>query len=164
MAVTVPSSSSSLFSFTSSSGVPTCVTHKPHFQYFLPPYSSGWRESWETKANSPISPSPCRFGWGLVSSRCQSAIWSPPPADSCKATHVRAIRTKWCWEERLSVGQQKPLITHKFLTLKNQQEESPFEVIDDLTLQMRKVKTSASPRLFSYSLCIMFERYKNSSL
>lgn len=41
---------------------PVWVTHKLRFPHFLPPSGSGWRESWETKGDSPISPSPCRFG------------------------------------------------------------------------------------------------------
>ncbi len=50
--------------------------------------------------NLLISPSPCQFGRGWASSRCQSAIWSPLLADSCKATHVRVTRTRWCCEGR----------------------------------------------------------------
>lgn len=113
-----------------------CVTHKLRFPHLLPPSGSGWRESWETKGDSPISPSPCRFGWGLVSCRCQSAIWSPLLADSCKATRVRATRTKWCWEERSATTINHPQV----FNFKNQLEESPFQAIEDLTSQMRKVK------------------------
>lgn len=47
-----------------------------------------------------ISPSPCQFGRGWASSHCRSAIWSPLLADSCKATHVRVTRTRWCCEDR----------------------------------------------------------------
>lgn len=52
------------------------------------------------QTNLLISPSPCRFGRGWASSHCRSAIWSPPLADSCKATHVRVTHTRWCWEDR----------------------------------------------------------------
>lgn len=129
--------SPSSFSFNSSTGGPMlCVTHKLHFPHLLPPSGSGWRESWETKGDSPISPSPCRFGWGLVSCRCQSAIWSPLLADSCKATRVRATRTKWCWEERSAKTINHPQV----FNFKNQLEESPFQVIEHLTSQMTKVK------------------------
>lgn len=117
----------------------------PRFPHFPPPSGSGWRESWETKGDSPISPSPCRFGSGLVSCRCQSAIWWPLPADSCKATRVRATRTKWCWEERSANTINHPQV----LNFKNQLEESPFQVIEDLTSQMRKVKKMRPLAYFS---------------
>ena len=115
-----------------------------------------WMEG--DQGDSPISPSPCRFGWGLVSSRCQSAKWSPPPADSCKATHVHATRTKWCWEETLSVEQQKPLLTNKFLTLKLTRRVS-FSGYWGLNPPDEKGENLCIP------LLIFLQRvYKNSSL
>lgn len=109
--------------------------------------------------------------WYLLPHASLGKVWFHPAANLpydrlCWLTLVRPLA---CVQlvpngaEKREERSAKTINHPQVFNFKNQLEESPFQVIEDLTFQMRKVKM-CPPHLFFYSSCIMLERYKNSSL
>lgn len=129
-----------------------------------------------------ISLFPCQFGQGWASSHCQSAIWSPLRADSCKATHVRVTHTRWCCEdrgtERVSVLDCLVERTIPISSKHTYQGSHPPVCLSSASSLMQKLKkqhilTTAYAKLayntvpvqiFILLLHVKFDKLKNSSL